>query len=155
MNQSDKKQQEAAKEYLRQARDGDLEIQFLEEDLEVRRERLYGRSYNFQSQNNSGKGSSGGGYIEIGVQSLIDCEEKYARKIRSINERRAEIEETVSLIEDSRERQILTRRYLHHQEWQEIAKKMNHAVSHIYKLHAQALLSPVIASRLKPKKGDS
>lgn len=52
-----------------------------------------------------------------------------------------EIYKTISILENENEREVMVRRYINGDKWEEIAVKMNYGYRHIHKIHGSALIN--------------
>lgn len=52
-----------------------------------------------------------------------------------------EIYKTISMLENKNEREVMVRRYINGDKWEEIAVKMNYGYRHIHKIHGSALIN--------------
>lgn len=52
-----------------------------------------------------------------------------------------EIYKTISRLESENEKEVLVRRYINGDKWEEIAVKMNYGYRHIHKIHGSALIN--------------
>ena len=84
-------------------------------------------------------GSGGDGKIPAAVERIIGQEEKIDAKVRELMAVLDEIEGKIAGIEDGRQREILRRRYLGGQKWEEIAKEMHLDYRWVLRLHGRAL----------------
>ena len=125
-----------AKEYLQQAYFLDREIQLNIEKIARMRSSLYGKAQGYQ--NTGGKGNNYGSF-DSAVQKIIDYEREVNIKTAALVLKRLEIEEAINAVSDDRQREILTRRYLLYQKWEEIALIINYNITHVFRLHNSAL----------------
>ena len=127
-----------AKEYLRQYRQIEREIlRLIDErqrwvDLATRITPTY--------SDVPVSGQSGDGKIPAAVERIAEQEEKIDARFRELMTLFDEIEGKIAGIEDSRQREILRRRYLGGQKWEEIAREMHYGYQWVCKLHGRALL---------------
>ena len=126
-----------AKEYLRQYRQIEREIlRLIDErqrwvDLATRITPIY--------SNTPKGGQSGDGKIPAAVERIIGQEEKIDAKVRELMAVLDDIETKIAALEDERQREILRRRYLGGQKWEEIAKEMHLDYRWVLRLHGRAL----------------
>lgn len=52
-----------------------------------------------------------------------------------------EIYKTISRLDNENEREVMVRRYINGDKWEEIAVKMNYGYRHIHKIHGSALIN--------------
>ncbi len=126
-----------AKEYLKQVESIDRQIQLDNERLTEIRSALYGRGVRYE--NNGSKPVLQNNGFEKAMQRLLESEECLNAEICKLIAKRVEIEKAVAAVPDSVQREVLTRKYLMSQEWEDISRKMNYSIQHIYRLHAIAL----------------
>ena len=127
-----------AKEYLRQYGQIEQEIERLLEERQ-RWVDLATRITPSYSDAPAG-GQLGSGKIPAAVERIIEQEEKINVKFRELMAVLDDIEAKIARIEDGRQREILRRRYLGGQKWEEIAKEMHYGYQWVCKLHGRALL---------------
>lgn len=84
-------------------------------------------------------GQSGDGKIPAAVERIAEQEEKIDARFRELMALLDEIEGKIAGIEDGRQREILRRRYLGGQKWEEIAKEMHLDYRWVLRLHGRAL----------------
>lgn len=75
------------------------------------------------------------------VAKIVDLEQDIDEQVDRLVDLRREIERAVSRIQDSKEREVLLRRYIQGQRWEEIADVLEMEVRRIYQLHKQALFA--------------
>ena len=94
-----------------------------------------------------GKGSSGGIHgsahssdgMGKGVAIVIDYEKKADTLSRKLNKIRNETEKLIEAVEDEKQKELLVRRYLLFQNWNDIALHMNYSKSYTFEIHRNAL----------------
>ena len=127
-----------AKEYLRQYRQIEREIlRLIDErqrwvDLATRITPVYVDA--------PAGGQQGDGKIPTAVEQIIGQEEKIDAKFRELMAVLDDIETKIAALEDERQREILRRRYIGGQKWEDIAKGMHYGYQWVCKLHGRALL---------------
>ena len=126
-----------AKEYLQQAYRIDRKIKLDTEKLAAARSALYGKTVRYDSDGS--KPVPCGNGTESAVLRVMDLEERLTKEIDELTEKRREIECAVGAVPDEVQREVLTRRYLLYQKWEDIAEEMNYSVQHIFRLHGAAL----------------
>ena len=77
--------------------------------------------------------------MENAYCQLADYNTEADRLFREFTAARKRTEELISSVPDSVQREVLTRRYIIGQRWEEIAESMNYSVRHITRLHGIAL----------------
>ena len=70
---------------------------------------------------------------------LIEYDELLGRRVEELLGVKAEIEEQISRLKDSRCRMLLHMRYVDCREWNEIRRNMHYSESNIYKLRKKAI----------------
>ena len=85
----------------------------------------------------SGTGSHGG--FEGTAIRKIDAEEELRMRIEHIHEYLLVREVMISRIEDSRQRRLLTLRYLEGMSWEQIGRDMRYERTQVHRIHSDAL----------------
>lgn len=67
-------------------------------------------------------------------------EELKKERLQAVDEYN-EIYKTISRLENENEKEVLVRRYINGDKWEEIAIKMNYGYRHIHKIHGSALIN--------------
>lgn len=73
------------------------------------------------------------------VARIVDMEHETEDDIARYIELRAQITAYIDMVPDARYVDILYRRYVHGQTWEQIADGTGYALRHIYRVHGQAL----------------
>lgn len=73
------------------------------------------------------------------MDKIIDFESKINAKIDSLVDLKAEIEAAIDTVEDSKQREILQKRYISCKNWEVIAEEMHLDLRWVYRLHGKAL----------------
>lgn len=126
-----------AKEYLSQAFDVDRKIERTILKIEKMKSSLYGKSSNYSER--SGDNSQNENSVENTVLKVIEYEERKDKLIDVLVGLKLEIEGVINKIPNEKYKDILERRYLLFQKWEEIAEELNYSVQWIHKLHRRAL----------------
>lgn len=124
-----------SKEYLSQVRTMDNRLRLIGQKIERLRSVLEYRSPSFE-------GAGGGGNADRlpDTVSLIMEYEQQAEKLRvEYIEKFKEIDRCIATVPDAVLREVLERRYLHYQHWEQIAAEMHYSQRHILRLHGAAL----------------
>ena len=121
-----------AKEYLKQVRIMDQRLKLEREKLDRLRSAVEYRSPGFE-------GGGGGSDKSEAFNKLIELTERYDRMAADYIDFYNAAEQKMISVEDPTLREILERRYLLYQKWEQIAEDMNYTVRHITRLHGQAL----------------
>lgn len=82
-----------------------------------------------------------GNPIERAYCCLADYETELNNAVAEMVRCRKTAERLISSVEDRTQREVLTRRYIIGQRWEDIAFVMNYNIRHIYKIHGAALQS--------------
>ncbi len=80
-----------------------------------------------------------GNAVENAYCMLADYEAETEEKLIEMIRTRKRAEDMISAVPDPVQREILTRRYIIGQDWEDIAECMNYNLRHVYKLHGGAL----------------
>lgn len=73
------------------------------------------------------------------VAKIVDLENKINIKIDELTEKKHEIEEFISKIYEENIKIVLLKRYIHFQEYSEIAGDLGYSIQRIYQLHKAGL----------------
>ena len=79
--------------------------------------------------------------IENAVAGIEDKSRELANVLIQTMEARNEIAFAISQVENPTERCLLEWRYIYFWKWEEIARRLNYSVDHVFTLHKQALKS--------------
>ena len=71
--------------------------------------------------------------------SLIGCDEEAAECLEKYLEARRAAESLIGSLENPDEKEVLTRRYIMFEKWEDIAEKMNYSKQHIFRIRNRAL----------------
>lgn len=82
-----------------------------------------------------------GNPIERAYCCLADYQAEADRLMMKMLGVRQQVEKVIGTVPDAVQREVLTRRYIIGQKWEDIAFVMNYNVRHIYKIHGAALQS--------------
>lgn len=126
-----------AKEYLRQAYIIDRRLKLDTERLSAARSALYGKAARYDSDGS--KPVPRGNVTENAVLRVMELEERLTKEIDELTEKRREIERAVNAVPDEVQREVLTRRYLLYQKWEDIAREMGYTKRRIFQIHGNAL----------------
>ena len=128
-----------AKEYLQQAYMIDRKIRLDTEKLAAARSALYGKTVRYDTDGS--KPVPRGNAAENAVLRIVELEERLNAEIDMLTAKRQEIEQAVNAVPDEIQREVLTRRYLLYQKWEDIAEEMNYSERQIFRFHGVALKS--------------
>lgn len=89
--------------------------------------------------NDGGTHERRGNPVENAYCQLADYNTEADRLFREFTAARKRTEELISSVPDSVQREVLTRRYIIGQRWEDIAVSMNYSLRRVYQLHGYAL----------------
>lgn len=136
-----------AKEYLNQAYKLDRKADMILQKADAMRKSLYGRGQSYESGGHSDSSDS----IAKAVAKVVDYEQKADEVINKLVDKRIEIENTINMISDPVQREVLERRYLLYQSWDGFYDKisgqyikgiyeiMGYSRSQVFKYHQKGL----------------
>lgn len=123
-----------AKEFLQQAYFLDRQADLLLKKSELLRKSLYGHG----KSDTPCKLPNCDGFSRT-IAKVVDYEKKADELVRKLVDVRLDIEIAIAKVPDSRQREVLERRYLLYQGWDEITEIMNYSKSHVLRLHKSGL----------------
>ena len=82
-----------------------------------------------------------GNTVERTYCCLADYQAEADRLMMKMLGVRQQVEKVIGTVPDAVQREVLTRRYIIGQKWEDIAFVMNYNIRHIYKIHGAALQS--------------
>ena len=94
-------------------------------------------------------GQGDGNALPRAVEGLIQAKEELAAQIDTCGEIRREVVAVIELITNPRDHEILRRRYLLGQRWEQIAVEMHYRYQHICRCHRAAVGKLVIECDIK------
>ena len=125
-----------AKDYLKDIRKLDLEIQTLQEQISLLRENAEGlRAMELSDMPKGGKGKDLSDYVAEIADLQIVCVQHVSELIM----KKQEAIERIMSIDGSELRNVLLLRYIQCKEWDEIADKLQYNLRTIFRLHGEAL----------------
>ncbi|MGI5857627.1 MAG: hypothetical protein ACOX64_14400 [Candidatus Merdivicinus sp.] len=127
---------EAKKEYLLQYRQMERRINLL---LAEKAQLLALATKVTPSYSDAPRGSSSGNRTSIVVEKIIACEDEINQTIDQAVDLREEIKQKINEVPDERLREILRRKYLLGQKWEQVAYEMGLEFRWIRRLHGKAL----------------
>lgn len=80
-----------------------------------------------------------GNPVENAYCTLADYEAEADRLLQEMNSARQRAEKLIASVPDQAQREVLTRRYIIGQRWEDIAESMNYSRQHVTRLHGYAL----------------
>lgn len=80
-----------------------------------------------------------GNHTEDGLVRLADYRAEADRKFEELVTARKNAERLIASVSDPVGWEVLTMRYIFGKRWEEIARRLNYSVSHIYRIHDRAL----------------
>lgn len=127
---------EAKKQYLLRYRQAEREVRLLMEE----KERLLALATKVTpSYSGEAKGSGSGDRMGAAVDKIVQCEEEINRAIDCAVDLRSEIKGAIATVPDWKLREILTRRYILGQKWEQIAWEMSLEFRWVRRLHGRAI----------------
>ena len=125
-----------AKDYLKDIRKLDLEIQTLQEQISLLRENAEGlRAMELSDMPKGGKGKDLSDY----VAEIADLQMVCVQHVSELIMKKQEAIERIMSIDGSEVRNVLLLRYIQCKEWDEIADKLQYNLRTIFRLHGEAL----------------
>ena len=98
---------------------------------------MCGKSIRYE--NDGGTHERKGNPVENAYCRLADYDDEADRLFRELITARERAEELIASVPDSVQREVLTRRYIIGQRWEDIAVSMNYSRQHVTRLHGYAL----------------
>lgn len=87
------------------------------------------------------------------IAEMVDTQAKYEAAIRECNRKIDEVQFFIGCLDNYKERIVLEYRYIHFENWQDIAYKLNYDERQIYRIHGRALLNLLKAHQAMEKNG--
>ena len=126
-----------AKAYLWRVRDAERELKRLEEEYEqAKSDNLHLRAMEYDKDKVS---NSRIGDLSDAIAALESYAERIAAQWDKLIVLREDAKARIGQLEDWRYREVLTRRYLQGQSWEQVAVDMGYDYYHVHKLHRRAL----------------
>ena len=136
---------EAKKQYLLRYRQAERDVQLLMEE----KERLLALATKVTpSYSGEAKGSGSGSRVESAAEKIIQCEEEINRAIDCAVDLRSEIKGAIATVPDWKLREILTRRYILGQKWEQVAWEMSMEFRWVLRLHGMAIAELTIVDHV-------
>jgi DNA-directed RNA polymerase specialized sigma subunit len=124
-----------AKEYLRQAYKMDKRIRILQGKVDKLRSALEYHSPSLEG----GGGSGSADRMPDTISKIMEYEQHAAQLQTAYVDKYIEIDRAIHSVEDDTMREVLERRYLLYQKWEQIAQEMHFTERRIFQLHGKAL----------------
>ena len=124
-----------AKEYLQQAYKMDKRIRILQGKVDKLRSALEYHSPSLES----GGGSGSADRMPDTISKIMEYEQHAAKLQAEFVDKYTEIDKVIHSVEDDTLREVLERRYLLYQKWEQIAQEMHFTERRIFQLHGKAL----------------
>lgn len=124
-----------AKEYLSQVRAMDERLRLIGQKIERLRSVLEYRSPSFES----GGGVGSADRLPDTVALIVEYEQQAEKLRKEYIGKFREIDRAIAAVPDAVLREVLERRYLFYQRWEQIAEEMHRDLRWIYRLHGRAL----------------
>ena len=136
---------EAKKQYLLRYRQAEREARLLMEE----KERLLALATKVTpSYSGEAHGSGSGSRVESAAEKIIQCEEEINRAIDCAVDLRSEIKGAIATVPDWKLREILTRRYILGQKWEQVAWEMSLEFRCVLRLHGMAIAELTIVDHV-------
>lgn len=137
VNENEKAEYEAKKEYLMGYRIACRQIDNLKEQLDSLWE--VEQSAKSQQMSDMPKGGSGQQDLSVLMERLEELQTEIYNKINESLKVRFDIEHTILELKDDMEQEVLWLRYIKIMKWREICNKTGYAEANIYRIHANAI----------------
>ena len=127
-----------AQHYLRSAWYYQKKADFLNEKILVLRSKAQKITTSFQDVPTFGGFED---HRQQVIAEMVDLEREYGKSMMMCRNKAKEIEFVIGLLENHQEKIVLEMRYLHYDNWLDIAINLNYSVQMIYKIHGRALIN--------------
>lgn len=124
-----------AKEYLRQAYKMDKRIRILQGKVDKLRSALEYHSPALEG----GGGSGSADRMPDTISKIMEYEQHVQQLQAEFVDKYTEIDKAIHSVENANQREVLERRYLLYQKWEQIADEMHYSLQNVFKLHGMAL----------------
>lgn len=124
--------------YLRSAWYYQKKADFLNEKIMVLRAKATKMTTSFQDVPTFGSFED---HRQQVIAEMVDLEREYGKSMMMCRNKAKEIEFVIGLLENHQEKIVLEMRYLHYDNWVDIAFNLNYSVQMIYKIHGRALIN--------------
>ena len=133
-----------AQHYLRSAWYYQKKADFLTDKIETLRSKAEKMTSSFQDVPTFGGFED---HRQQVIADMVDLEREYKKTMLMCRNKAKEIEFVIGLLENYQEKIVLEMRYLHYDNWLDIAFNLNYSVQMIYKLHGRALINLLKVNR--------
>lgn len=89
-------------------------------------------------------GGGDGQKLPRAVEGIVSARKELQEQIETCNAVRREVKTAIEQVPDARKREVLRRRYLLGQRWENIAVETHMAQRHVYRLHRAALKDVIV-----------
>lgn len=129
-----------AKAYLNQARESERAYRLARDKANSYAQLIMGgKAVKYDSDSSTHE--KNGNTVERTYCCLADYQAEADRLMIEMLGVRQQVEKVIGTVPDAVQREVLTRRYIIGQRWEDIAFVMNYNIRHIYKIHGAALQS--------------
>lgn len=129
-----------AKAYLNQAREAERAYRLARDKANSYAQLIMGgKAVRYDSDGSTHE--KNGNTVERTYYCLADYQAEADRLMMEMLGVRQQVEKVIGTVPDAVQREVLTRRYIIGQRWEDIAFVMNYNIRHIYKIHGAALQS--------------
>lgn len=129
-----------AKAYLNQARESERAYRLARDKANSYAQLIMGgKAVKYDSDSSTHE--KNGNTVERTYCCLADYQAEADRLMMEMLGVRQQVEKVIGTVPDAVQREVLTRRYIIGQRWEDIAFVMNYNIRHIYKIHGAALQS--------------
>lgn len=125
------------KEYLQQAYLIEQEIKLNNELLLQTYSSLCGKGITYETD--GAQRIPQGNSVERNLLQAAEYEERINAAVKKLMQKRLEIEKVIDTVPNATFREILKRRYLLYQKWDDVAEKMHYSSRRVRQLHRSAL----------------
>lgn len=136
---TDKEIVRTAKDYLTQISKTDRLIKRLQDTVSGLRSSLISQNYALKQDIVQTSGPTN--TLESTMSKVLELEEVIDSQIDDLLTSKKEATDLFEKVADLDQRNILTARYIQGKRWFVIADEVNYSISHVYKIHGQALLT--------------
>ena len=127
------------KQYLRQYKSVLGRIESKLEEIERLDNALYPGAQIISDTPRSGKKTDGSERNDRAIDIVRRMRGRMCAELRELEKLREEIAGTINSVPSQQLRELLERRYINFQSWEQIAEAMGYGIDNIYKMHGNAL----------------